>query len=883
MDVQEQRLENLRKILGKPSKASPAISSPEKGRDLNKLRQILGKPIKPSDQDEYTYGQRALQPVRGAAEGTGGGIDLLSKMAGYLAKAQYLAEDMEGKPFRDVVTPESSAQVSEQLRKASETFDPLLNTNFAHSFSKPIDELAGKNLAPKEGDLLGNVLHGGGEFLSLIPGTGYLNKAKKGLAPLGKVLAADAATGAAVGAIRNAAGKEHEGKATLLGGLGVPFAARKAKSLLTKGSKLSHSERALQDYLKDKVGEEEIPNIIASLEKNNVPENFVEGYNPTTAEVANNPILAGMERAFTGQTTSPEFGNFSKRQLEQNQAILNKLNDLVPPEFNSEQAQDFVRSRYEKLLDDAAKAEETAGQKAAQKVLDDFEKRETIQEAGAQVRRTVADETVEPIKQQRRKQAKGDYEVIEDTLERGNAEGAHAYLDRKLKNASGNIKDVLKKIKKSLKSRDNEFISKNGKLEKVSPRVGEIHGVKQSVDQLLKEQKPGSPLSAILTELSDKLEQDLAPFTAVKQASSNYKKASEPLKPFEKHPTIKNDIARNIHKEFKTGDDKVIGKYLKGDASKKYAKDLYQHIKHDKKTTDAVEGYINSRFVKDVVDPETGRVNTRKLENFKREYSGAFELYPGLDVKLANNSNATKMYNELTKSNAKKIKDYQKNAAYKLLTMDPDKVAASVLKTNKSTMQMDEIVTELSKDKTGNSKKGMQRSMAEHIMNNFRTLGEDNTNLSINKMNNLILNKTKTLGKLFDKEQMDSLNKIHKSLLARNKKLTLGKTSGSETAPKLNTLMDVLVNSAGKTTSKWASKVPGAKLGSAALDMLSEYRNRELQKLLTKTLMEPEFAKVMFTNIQNMKAKEVKSLMGDYLKRSAIRTTEALNREEEED
>jgi hypothetical protein len=177
----------------------------------------------------------------------------------------------------------------------------------------------------------------------------------------------------------------------------------------------------------------------------------------------------------------------------------------------------------------------------------------------------------------------------------------------------------------------------------------------------------------------------------------------------------------------------------------------------------------------------------------------------------------------------------------------------------------------------------MQRSMAEHIMNNFRTLGEDNTNLSINKMNNLILNKTKTLGKLFDKEQMDSLNKIHKSLLARNKKLTLGKTSGSETAPKLNTLMDVLVNSAGKTTSKWASKVPGAKLGSAALDMLSEYRNRELQKLLTKTLMEPEFAKVMFTNIQNMKAKEVKSLMGDYLKRSAIRTTEALNREEEED
>lgn len=865
MESREERLEELRKILGKPSKVSPA-----KGRDLNELRQLLGKPLKDetaisklqnhgidaTNNDEYTYGQRALQGVRGVAKGTGSLLDTLYANT---------------KDFRRGMGPLGSSMSN------------LREQNFPHGVEKyltsAVEKLSDKKLKPSDDDLTGKMIEGAGEFLSPIPGSGYIKLAQKGVKPIAKALGLDASTGAGVGMLREAVGKENQGYADLAGGIGIPFLAKRLA-----GNNLSGAEKRLQKYLQGKVGEEEIPNIISAIEKNNNPENFAPGYRPTLGEVADNPILAGEERAFAGRTTSPEFGKLSNRTIEQNQAILKTLNEMVPEGYDVHQAQDFVRSEYGKLLEDVAAAEEIGGQKAAQQILDDFQKRGTIQEAGMQVKRTIGDEIVEPIKDTRRKQATEDYAKIDESSERLRPENASFYIDKKLKNASGEIRTTLEEFRKDLKSRDNEFISKGGEAERIDPRIGELEGLRKAVEQKLSKEKHGSPLSAILTKLSKEIDKDLAPFSIVQEASANYKKNSLPLEPFVNHPTIGKDISRNVRKEFKTKDDKVINKYLKGDASEQYAKDLFPHIKNDKKTMDAIEGYINSKFIKEVIDSETGLVKKNKLDNFKTEYKGAFELYPGLETKLANSSNATKMYNDLVKTNANKIKDYQKNAAYKFLDRDPEKVASGVLapNNNKSTMQMGEIVSELSKDKTGNALQGYQRSTAEHIMNDFRTLGEDNTNVSINKFNNLIKGKSKALGKLYNEEQMDTLGKIHNSLMARNKKYTLGKEMDSPTAPKLDSMLSVLIGKLGSVGTKLGSSTI-SKVGSFGLKKLSEYRNRKYNSLLIKAFLEPDFAKVMLTDIKNKKPKEVEALMSNYLKRSALRTGASLTKEEEEE
>lgn len=883
-------LNELRKILGKPLKnaSSPKTPTPD-GKDLNELRKILGKPLKQesavselnrhgidaTNNDEYTYGERAIQGARALSGDIGDTIEnVTGANTGFMNALTYpIAAGIEG--ARKIAGKQPKEVSSWQSKKVPAG-------SFRKKLSEPFDKVAGRNLKASPDDLTGQLIEGGSEFLNPF-GSGITKIAKQGIKPLFKALGADILTGAGVGGARYIAGEGNQDVANLVGGLGIPLGVSSIKLLATRNSR---AQQKVENYLRDRVGEEEIPNVLAAIERNNNPDNFVEGYQPTLSEVADNPILSGIERTFAGQTTSPEFGKLSNRTMEQNQAILKKLNELVPENYNAQQAQDFIRTQYDDLLETAARVEELAGAEAAQRVLDDFARRETIQEAGRNVQRRVGNEIVEPLVQTRRENSAADYRQLADTPERREPLLGMRYINDELRNASGDIRSVLERLGRDLEhTRDNEYIGRGADIERLPTRVGEIVGVQQNIRRLLKKEPHGSPLSAKLTTLLNHLDRDLESFPLARQATENFARDSDRINAFEEHPAIGKDIARDVLNRFTKNEDKVINKYLKGHSSGEYARDLYPHIRDDRRTMDAIEGHINSRFIKEVVNTNTGRVDPNKLNHFRKEYTGAFVLYPGLDIKLENSSNATKMYNDIVKSNAQKIKAYQKNAAYQFLKKDPGKVISGVLdsKNNKSNMQMEEIVSELAKDETGVSRLGLQRSGAEHMMNNFRTLGEGNTSISIKKFNDMIVDKSEALGKLYDKDQMENLQKIHNSLMARNKKLTVGKTDGSASAPKLGTMMDILVNQAGSDVSKATGNGLMFKLGNLGLKKLSDYRNKKYNEIMVKTFLDPEFGKVMFTNIKNKKPKEIEALMSNYLKRSALRTTNMLNREEEED
>lgn len=694
-----------------------------------------------------------------------------------------------------------------------------------------------------------------------------------------RAIAGGAATGATVGSLQHALGDEKDVAARTIGGLGLPLGLGAAKALRGKG--ISNAQNRVKDFFESRLSPEEKNTALSNL-KNYKAEDFPEGYAPTTAEITESPQLAAFERAMTGQTTSPDFSKISSRRREQNEAILSRINEMVPEEYNAEQAQDFVQNYFQELQDTLRKTEELAGEKAANKIIEEFTRRETPQETGSRIQKTIFEEHLEPLKENRRKEAAKSYEAVETTKKRTFPKATNFFIDERLKNARGTIEAKLKKIKSMLPSKDNEFIQKGFDVKRVNPRIGELEATQQYVKQELSEAKPGSPMSNLLTAITKKLDEDMENFLPKKEAAAKYREQSEPISKIEKHPAIGKDVKTNILKEFKRPGSNVPEKYIKGDSSLRYAEDLLPYVRNDRETMLAIEGYINSSIIKNTVDPETGHINIQKLNSWKKDHPGAFVLNHRLERKINNASNAQKYFLDLTKENSKTISAFEKSAASKFLKKDADKVAVSVLSSQNAAEEMKDIVSLLSKDK--NALPGFQRSIAEHLSKNFRTLGEGGTNISIDKFNKLMQKNEKALSEVFDKEQMDNLKKIQHALMARNKALTLGKTLGSETAPKINTMADILIN---KATSGKLGRIPYVgpifSMGSAALDKFSEFRNKEYNQLLTKAIVDPEFAKLIFTDISKMKKKDVNKLINEYIKNNTLKSIERINQANQRD
>jgi|SRR5271156_1146236 len=143
----------------------------------------------PSAPQEYNLGERALQFGRGIAQGAGSLIDLASKgVAGAMNLPAMMLEPLaKGRAMQK--TPEEIQKIQEDFQAGQEV---LRNTEFANKGAKLADLLAGRDLTPEQEDLVGRLLQTTGEFMTPIPGAGYIKAGKTGLGALGKVLTKEA-------------------------------------------------------------------------------------------------------------------------------------------------------------------------------------------------------------------------------------------------------------------------------------------------------------------------------------------------------------------------------------------------------------------------------------------------------------------------------------------------------------------------------------------------------------------------------------------------------------------------------------------------------------------------------------------------------------------
>lgn len=326
-------------------------------REIDSQLQSTQQSSEIPEADEYTLGQRLLQPIRGAAHlasQTFEGMQKLNEVGAFQDAANILAEEEAKNPNIDI-NPKK-IRSTPQLSK---------------SLVAPIEKLAGRSLDPSPEDTLGQVLHTTGEFMLPIPGTGAAKAGNLGIKGISKVLAKDAGTslGSSI-ALKATPNLTEEGS---LGRIGEDFAKIIAGGRLASGAgktasyinnlakspkykdALQNSYSSIKDFpLKMAAKFSSIPTkaderIFNLAEKHNVKLPFNVGMN---SKVHNFTANTALKSAFISDSYKKALQDADQSMID---AVKKNIDTLgaqnLKPSEASEQFREFLKSE-EKVAED---------------------------------------------------------------------------------------------------------------------------------------------------------------------------------------------------------------------------------------------------------------------------------------------------------------------------------------------------------------------------------------------------------------------------------------------------------------------------------------------------------------------------------------------------
>lgn len=307
------------------------------------------------------------------------------------------------------------------------------------------------------------------------------------------------------------------------------------------------------------------------------------------------------------------------------------------------------------------------------RALQKMEPRVSAEEAGSAVRESLVN-TLEGHKKVRSEITRPLYEKIESIQEGIYPKTTQALLEKKLETAKGPVRETLAKIQKELhpnvktsaQDRRNQKILEEYKnvspqtLEMIkaqfpvstsrAPRPIEIENtIKYVSDEISKAYRTGaSKLGRELEEVKTSLETDFKTLPEGLAHRQKYAELSKPVSEIEEHRALGAIVEKKPYgKGYVLGPaeipEKVINTSIK---SVQDSQDLLKQIGKDKKVVEALHGHINNEILTKIVNDE-GRVSTSKLETWRKSHPGAFILYPQLETKLKNITNAQFMVNQI--------------------------------------------------------------------------------------------------------------------------------------------------------------------------------------------------------------------------------------------
>ncbi len=305
-----------------------------------------------------------------------------------------------------------------------------------------------------------------------------------------------------------------------------------------------------------------------------------------------------------------------------------------------------------------------------------------------------------------------------------------------------------------------------------------------------------------LRQVLKAIDVDMETVPGIKETRQTYKELMRDANVIEENPVLKNIIKEKpgYTEQFLWEASEIPEKILNSSKNKEVGRTLYQETVDNPILQGRVKSYINS-FLLDKISDNSGNVNIKKLDSFKKDYPGALELYPELNSRLSNIRNAQNFVNKTRENGKRAVDEYYKGAARLVIDSDPNEMVGVILSSSKRAQKMDNVVKLLNKDKSGDAKKGMQKAVLNHMKKQFTD------KLTSHKLANFLNKNRLALSKLFDEDQMKVMEDVAAGLKKGESASMLGKATGSPTSSNLHNVAE-MVGAWGKSLRKYKLTKP---------------------------------------------------------------------------
>ncbi len=764
------------------------------------------------------------------------------------------------------------------------------NFGVAKKHGEVVDTIAGKEVKPETP--LQEVADFGGQLLfpfkAKLGGAGGLIDSAKWasiIAPISKVLKESGLTK-----------EQSEVTASLIP---LMLAVRKLpgeaiKAISSKIAELTNEEfargsgvRKASEFLKQKVGSENIPDVVSKIDEYRTPfpgnpEALEKPYRPVTSEIADNVGLSSYHRA-KGESI-PKIG---ERRKANDRVLDREVGKLAEKDATPQMAQEFVEKEHQDLLD-FTKQKEKEAKEGLRHAQSEFSETASPEMAGGEAQEYLSDR-VKSIGDKAREEARPYYEAAKPkSVENGLTDtfkhiddligewGTSGPIGSDLKKAKEHIKNAI--INKGEKQKVSKKYGSNPELEKglkklganldsetqSSFNVGKLDKAKQQISLMLENipQNEKTRRGALKGVLS-KLEKEMESVPEIFEARKIYSEVMEPANKIKENPILGKIInkAKGFLKSFTVTKAEIPKRLISSQKSVEGAKAFMSEFSglgtaEHAEVVNTLKSYVNSEILHEFVD-KAGKVSPDKFAAWKKQNPGAFIIYPELEGKLSGLKNAQAYVDHIIEMNKQTIKSFEGEAVQHFLGKNykgknPSKIAESILDSSNSEKLMDEAVELLGRDETGRAMEGFKKGFIDDLLRRFKS-----EEFTFATLNDYLKKNKKALSKVFTEDQIKVIEKVRDIRKAEAEVGRVGRQSGSNTTPKL---MEALAEKSGQEASK---ALIGGKITSLA-EKVSKLSNKSVEKitydLLERALLDPKMTKFLLTFDPRKQTKGFKEL-----------------------
>ena len=693
-------------------------------------------------------------------------------------------------------------------------------------------------------------------------------KITKDVAQLG---ALGAATGTASGTLQEAG--MHPLLADLSAAIGVPIATlySSLRKVALKKPNISAAEENTLRILRDEIGEEGMDQILGKLRTYESP---IKGYEPTTAEIAQHPVLSQFERSYEGE------GNALKQaQLQGTKTLHESLEKLIPEKAEVGNVTTHFQNLKEKAATKATKAQEKA-QKELGKYVEPYQGKETREYTGNRLREIVED-TLSTHKEARTAATEPLYNAVKN-VEQGietsaakdfvknliKKEGIVGPQKRKMESLLGAMESntATKETKDLYKQIQEEFSGVSpGAMEAILSQLG-INAPLPKASQLDKTlsligeeisiaKRAGKHSTAHnLMGLKESLLKDIdlvAP--EVSKARSVYAKKSIPISDITRGKGLSKVVEQDIYKtQHKVGAAELPKLFFRGEKSVENARNVMKLLKNDKEGKTLLKQHLYEDFTRHVTD-STGKVSPNKVKTYLKNNPGVDIIDPGFRNNIKKIETAQQRYNQTKKTLEHPSRYVDKDAFTSVLGpqyegMDAHRVIENIFTGKNQVSRMSKVVDVAKTNK--DAYQGLKRGVLEHTLAKVKT--GDTAFLKDSKQ---------TLSKVLSPDEMKIIKLIEDVTKMRNTNTKLAKTSNSATKSNISLEQKIIGQVGKKVFRKLIGHVPGlgwaGDIGGAIYDFAKASKNELAKEMNKKTfedmLASPDIANTLLSKNESMK------------------------------